>query len=112
MLTVSIKCPFDDDRLCLHQGCDGCEVKLEAMMHCNDPEPAVKVLHETMRRNGWIATLRRARKNYKCSECGLVILAPSYYYEVVVAGGGLRSLKFPDHVHVGCVEEFLKRGEK
>lgn len=62
-----------------------------------------EVLKE-IRLNGKIATLRQARKAHKCSECGFPIPTGTNYYEVVYAGSGLGSLKFPDRFHIECLE--------
>ena len=60
--------------------------------------------------NGKVAELVTARKNYKCDECGYPIVPHSDYYRVTLAGAGLGSIKFPDRVHVHCIEENLKVG--
>ena len=72
---------------------------------------AVEAKHsERIRRNGYIATLRKARTAKKCSECGLPIEPGSCYYEVVAGGGGLGWLKFPDRCHIDCLNQYLERG--
>ena len=58
--------------------------------------------------NGKVAELVTARKTYKCDECGYPIVPHSDYYTVTIGGGGLGSIKFPDRVHVRCIEEYLK----
>jgi len=63
-----------------------------------------------VRRNGYIATLRKARTGKKCSACGLPIEPGQEYYEVVAGGGGLGWLKFPYRCHPECLEEYLRRG--
>ncbi|MDD5510056.1 MAG: hypothetical protein PHI12_04520 [Dehalococcoidales bacterium] len=65
---------------------------------------------ERIRRNGYIATPRKARTAKKCSECALTIEPGSYYYEVVAGGGGLRWLKFPDRCHIDCLNRYLDHG--
>lgn len=60
--------------------------------------------------NGKVAELVTARKTYKCDECGYPIVPHSDYYRVTIGGGGLGSIKFPDHVHIHCIEENLKVG--
>ena len=59
--------------------------------------------------NGRIAELHKARNGYKCDECGQPIEPREYYYSVTWGGSGLGSIKFPDHVHMGCVMNFLNR---
>jgi len=50
----------------------------------------VQVKHwNEIRRNGYIATLRKARTGKKCSSCGFPIEPGQEYYEVVAGGGGL-----------------------
>ena len=57
--------------------------------------------------NGKRAELTRARKTYKCDECGWPIVPHSDYYRVII-GGGLGAIKFPDRVHVRCVEKYMR----
>ena len=71
-------------------------------------EAATKL--KVIRRNGYIATLRHARKGHKCSVCSYSIEPSQHYYEVVAGGGGLGWLKFPDRCHVGCLNQYLERG--
>jgi len=61
----------------------------------------------TIRRNGRIAELRQARKEYQCDQCKQVIKKRWLYYSVVIGGGGLGSLKYPDRCHVHCIRRFL-----
>jgi len=60
-----------------------------------------------VRRNGYIATLRKARTGKKCAACGFPIESGQEYYVVVRGGGGLGWLKFPDHVHPECLDAYL-----
>jgi len=62
---------------------------------------------EILRVNGKIATLRRARKTHKCVECGLPIEPKTHYYSVTLGGSGLGSLKFPDDIHIECINKYL-----
>jgi len=55
-----------------------------------------------------IAELKKARKMYWCDSCGLPIIQGEHYYCVTWAGAGLGSIKFPDRVHVECLEKFLE----
>lgn len=57
-----------------------------------------------VRVRGGTATLRIARKGYKCAECGLPIKPGAPYYCVYLGGAGLGNLKFPDRKHPDCVE--------
>ncbi len=67
-----------------------------------------KSKNDIIRRNGKIATPRHARKEHRCNECADPIPARTDYYEVVLAGSGLGSLKFPDRTHAGdCLETNL-----
>lgn len=59
-------------------------------------------------RNGKVATLRHARKQHDCKHCAIPIFPDTYYWEVVLAGSGLGSIKFPTRVHAGdCLEKEL-----
>jgi hypothetical protein len=62
-----------------------------------------------IRRSGYIATLRRARRGHKCSICGLPIEPGQEYYEMVKGGGGLGWRKFPNRSHLHCLEEYFRR---
>ena len=69
----------------------------------------VEVKHwKEVRRNGYIATLRQARKGHKCSGCGFPIEPGQEYYEVVAGGGELGWIKFPDRCHYGCLNQYLE----
>ena len=71
---------------------------------------SVTELQDVIRRNGYIATLRWARKEHHCSVCAFPIEPGQHYYEVVAGGGGLGWLKFPDRCHAGCLSQYLERG--
>ena len=60
-------------------------------------------------KDGYIADLRLSRKYYDCVICKKIIGLGEKHYTVVVAGGGLGSLKFPDRVHIDCLETYLQR---
>jgi hypothetical protein len=62
-----------------------------------------------IRRNGYIATLRKARTGKKCSSCGFPIEPGQEHYEIVAGGGGLGWIKFPDRCHPECLERDLER---
>jgi hypothetical protein len=68
---------------------------------------------------GYIYPLRRARKTFSCKMGDGDIVKGELYYAVSIAGGGLRSLKFPDPIHERCqgrhaqmiIDREKKRGE-
>lgn len=62
--------------------------------------------------NGKVAELTLSRKTFKCDECGWPIVPHSDYYQVTIGGGGLGSIKFPDHIHVHCIEKHLEEGRE
>jgi len=69
----------------------------------------VEIKHwKEIRRNGYIATLRKARTGKKCSSCGFPIEPGQEYYEVVAGGGGLGWLKFPDYLHIDCLNDYFE----
>ncbi len=67
-----------------------------------------KALKE-LRVNGRIAQIVTARKDHKCSECGLPIEPRTKYYRVYIGGAGLGNLKYPEHTHIYC---FHKENDK
>jgi len=70
----------------------------------------VEIKHwKEIRRNGYIATLRKARTGKKCASCGFPIEPGQEYYEIIVGGGGLGWLKFPDKCHPHCIESYFRR---
>jgi hypothetical protein len=58
---------------------------------------------------GFICELRTARKACVCRECKGVIRKGEHYYHIVIGGGGLLSLKFPNRVQINCLDSFLER---
>lgn len=64
---------------------------------------------QELRMGGYIFTRRKARKDHKCKECPTPIAAGDEYFEVVIGGGGLGSLKFPSRIHIGCLNSYRKR---
>jgi len=61
--------------------------------------------------NGYIFTVRRARKEFICCICGREITRGESYYEVTIGGGGLGSLKLPERICLSEVGEFIKKKE-
>jgi len=59
--------------------------------------------------NGRIAELHKARKCFKCAECGFPIELREYYYSVTWASSKLGSNEDPDQVHMGCLMDFFKK---
>lgn len=57
-----------------------------------------------LRIRGQIAALIRARKGYKCADCGFPIEKGEEHYCVYTGGPGFSNLKFPDRIHIQCVE--------
>jgi hypothetical protein len=71
------------------------------------PQPMKLITRITL--NGCIAERHLSRKSFTCELCKVEIPRGVFYYSVIIAGGGLQSLKFPDRCHEGCVLEFLRR---
>lgn len=65
-----------------------------------------KVINRELSR---IADLRKAQRTHECNECHRLIPKGSSYYSVVIPGGGLGSLKFPDRVHLDCLNAYFER---
>lgn len=77
---------------------------LERCINCNRPEFPARI---TL--NGKIADRTFAqRKSFTCWHCKGEIPQFTYYYSVVIAGGGLGSLKFPDRIHEECIFDFME----
>ncbi len=62
------------------------------------------------KRNGLIAILTKARRDFTCDAAGDTITATEYYWRVTIGGGGIRSESRPWHVCVMDIEAFLDRG--
>lgn len=77
----------------------------------NEETKAANGALKELRIYGKIATMRKARKGHKCHGCGEPIDPGTYYYEIVIGGGGLGSLKYPERTHITCVGKVLKGGE-
>jgi len=61
-----------------------------------------------IRKNGYIVTVRKARKPHSCKECHQPIERGDEYCAVTLGGAGLGSLKFPDRVCRSCIEQFVE----
>lgn len=62
-------------------------------------------------KDGRVFTLRKARVYHRCTECMHLIDPGDQYYSVTWGGTGLGSLKFPDSIHIECVDKFIDGGE-
>jgi len=79
--------------------------RLEELRHTKGPiMTSMAKLGNEIRRNGYIATLRRARKRHICRECRQPIEPGQEYYEVIRGGGGLGWHKYPKRCHLACLE--------
>lgn len=58
---------------------------------------------------GRTATLRKARKDHRCSACPEIILKREHYWSIVLNGSGLGSIKFPDRIHLKCLSKYCER---
>lgn len=72
-----------------------------------ETKAAIKILG-TFHINGKVIDLKLARKEHTCTTCKQTIIPDSAYYHIVLAGSGLGSLKFPDRVHLRCIDKYLK----
>ncbi len=64
----------------------------------------------TIKRNGLIALLTKARRDFTCDAAGDKIMARETYWRVTIGGGGIRSEANPWHVCVLDINPFLDRG--
>ncbi len=61
-------------------------------------------IEKDIRRNGRIAQLVVSpKKSYKCDECGYPTEVGEPHYTVIFSGSGIRGIKFPARVCVGCI---------
>ena len=61
-------------------------------------------IQQDIRHNGKIAQLvKRPRKAYNCVECKSPTEIGEPHYTITYGGAGLRNIKFPDRVCVGCI---------
>jgi len=63
----------------------------------------------TIREEGRIAKLTQARKYHRCVVCQKYMYKDDQYYSVTVAGSGLGGIKFPSHVHTGCIDQYFEK---
>ncbi|MBA7643613.1 hypothetical protein ES703_51344 [subsurface metagenome] len=77
-----------------------------------DSEAKVALPLKVIRVWGKRAILRRARKGYECSCCGLPIEKGKDYYCVYICGAGLKDKIFPARVRVECIHDYLNFGGK
>lgn len=73
-----------------------------------DKETYIEVM-EKLKIPGAILTLTRAKKEHPCEECPDPIKAGEQYYEIYYAGSGLGGMKFPNRIHIRCVDKFTNR---
>ena len=79
-------------------------------MQTTETRPTVIISPQTWRlllpyANGWRrAELTIARKVHICLACSRPIVPEECYYAVTIPGAGLQSLKFPERLHVACLE--------
>ena len=64
-------------------------------------------MEKRITRYGFIAEPTKARKASVCRHCSGVIRRGEEYFRMVIGGGGLQSIKFPNRVHAGCVHAYL-----
>ena len=57
-------------------------------------------------KEGWRAELTRARKLHRCCVCQEYINKKEQYYSIIIGGGGLGSIKFPERSHINCLDTF------
>lgn len=71
-------------------------------------DPEIKASHKALKElrvGGRIVQMVKARKGYKCSDCGFPIEPGTEYYRVYIGGAGLGNLKYPEHIHIYCFHE-------
>ena len=68
--------------------------------------------HRQFVKDGRVYTLRKARACHRCKVCPQPIDPGMLYYSVTWGGAGLGSLKFPDSIHLECVDKIINGGEQ
>lgn len=63
---------------------------------------------DRMVHSGKTAEFVKARKGFKCDDCGMPINPGEFYYQVTYNGSGLASIKFPDRLHCYCIRGYFK----
>lgn len=70
-----------------------------------DPDSPNWQPEKVIRKNGLIAELHKARKEFDCKECRGKIRAGTYYYSIFHCGSGVDP--HPDRVHIEHLEQFF-----
>jgi hypothetical protein len=60
-------------------------------------------------RDGCTATMTKARKDHRCKVCPMPIVRGTHYYSVTYNGAGLGSIKFPNRLHIECINKYWER---
>lgn len=50
---------------------------------------------------------RRARKPFSCHQCRQQINPGEDYYSITYGGGGLGDQKYPDRIHLKCIDAYF-----
>ena len=66
----------------------------------------------TIRKEGRIAQITRARKHHRCAVCQEFINKGSQYYAITIGGSGLGGLKFPTRVHIDCIDAYFEKTKR
>jgi hypothetical protein len=62
----------------------------------------------TERRDGFIVDRQIARKYHDCAFCNFMIDPREEYFSIIKGGGGLGWIKYPDRVHLHCLESYFR----
>ncbi len=66
-------------------------------------------LEKAIRREGRTAQLTKAKKHHRCGVCQEYINKGSQYYAITLNGSGLGSIKFPERIHIECLDAYFAK---
>jgi hypothetical protein len=79
-------------------------------MNTAEVKAELKVMKE-LHVAGHIITVVKGRKRHKCATCGLPIESRETHYTIIRGGGGLGWIKYPDRIHLDCIDNYFGKKE-
>lgn len=78
-------------------------------MNTAEVKAELKVMKE-LRVAGKIITMVKGRKAHECCVCRRTIEAGERHCVIILGGGGLGWIKFPDRCHLDCIDNYFGGG--